>query len=179
MRVLEQGQRDEASQQADAIVVLGAAVERGPTPVFRARLDHAVELYQRGAARYLVVTGGRSEEDAVSEAEVAREYVLRRGVPESALLSEATGQDTVSSLRNVARVFRARGLERGIFVSDRMHMLRVLLIADDLGMSAHGSPTPSSPADADPLARLQALTREVGGIWVYLLAEGQAGPPAG
>ena len=176
-RVLEQGQRDEASAPADAIVILGAAVDRGPTPVFRARLDHAVALYQRGGARYLVVTGGRSKEDAVSEAEVARDYALRRGVPETALLSEATGHDTVSSLQNVARLFQARGLERAIFVSDRSHMLRVLLIAEGLGITARGSPTPSSPADTDPFARVQALAHEVGGLWFYLLAEGEAAPP--
>ncbi len=147
---------------------MGAAVEDGePLPVFRARLNHAVALHRAGFARYLVVTGGRSEEDRLTEAEVARTFAIRNGVPGPAILAETGGSDTLSSLRNVAQLFRLHGLQRGLFVSDRTHMLRVLCIARDLGMTAYGSPTPSSPVDADSVARLEAVLHELGALGHY------------
>jgi uncharacterized SAM-binding protein YcdF (DUF218 family) len=160
-------------------VVLGAAVEGGrPLPVFRARLDHAIALYRGGVAPHLVVTGGTSEEDRLAEAEVARGYAIRNGVPEEDILAETAGSDTLSSLRNVAQLFHLHGLRRGLFVSDRTHMLRVLRIARDLGLIAYGSPTPTSPADADLPARLDALLHELGALGQYFFLSPTQPAPA-
>lgn len=150
-----------------------------PLPVFRARLDHAIGLYRGGVAPYLVVTGGTSEEDRLAEAEVARRYAIRNGVPEESILAETGGIDTLSSLRNVAQLFRRHGLRRGLFVSDRTHMLRVLRVARDLGLTAHGSPTPTSPADADLPARLDALLHELGALGQYFFLAPAQPPAAG
>ena len=170
MRVLQVGERDDRGHVVDAIVVLGAAHYDGrPSPVFRARLDHAVELYLNGTAPVLVVTGGQAPGDRIAEAQVGQRYSVRNGVPESAILSEQNGHDTLSSLRNVAALMRERGIERALFVSDRTHMLRVLRIASDLGITAYGSPTRTSPVDRDGRARAEAVARELAAITVYLL----------
>jgi uncharacterized SAM-binding protein YcdF (DUF218 family) len=158
---------------ADAIVVLGASQEHGrPLAVLRARLDHAIELYRSNVARYFVVTGGTAEGDVLSEAETARRYAIAAGVPAEAILAETAGRDTYSSLRGAAALLRERSLERAVFVSDRTHMYRVLRMARDLGITAYGSPTTTSPIDRDPGAWLSALTRELLALADYFFVHG-------
>jgi uncharacterized SAM-binding protein YcdF (DUF218 family) len=170
VRIWQIGDRDERGRPVDAIVVLGAAHYNGqPSPIFRARLDHAVELYLNRVAPYLVVTGGRAPGDTLSEAEVARRYAMQRGVPVERILMEGTGRDTLGSLRNVAGIFEERRWGRGLFVSDRSHMLRVLRIAEDLGIDSFGSPTRSSPLEADRSARLTAVLHELAALSAYFL----------
>jgi uncharacterized SAM-binding protein YcdF (DUF218 family) len=169
LRIWQQGQTDEAGRPADAIVVLGAAQYNGrPSDVFAARLDHAVDLYLRGVAPRLIVTGGRADGDTSAEADVARAYALARGVPESAILDESSGRDTVESLGNVAGVMARNGLHSALFVSDPTHMLRVLRIADDLGIESYGSPTRSGPLAHDPAMWVAAATHELGALALYL-----------
>jgi uncharacterized SAM-binding protein YcdF (DUF218 family) len=169
-RIWQQGQADERGRPVDAIVVLGAAhYDDTPSPVFAARLDHAVELWLRGVAPYLIVTGGEADGDSSAEADVARRYAEDRGVPGTAILAERTGRDTAESLRNVAAIMRTRGFSSALFVSDRTHMLRVLRIATDLGIDSYGSPTPTSPSDLDPTARVGATVHELGALALYLL----------
>jgi uncharacterized SAM-binding protein YcdF (DUF218 family) len=168
-RIWSQGQRDD-QRRADAIVVMGAAQYNGrPSPVFAARLDHAIALYHEGLAPYLVTTGGRAPGDVLSEAEAARTYALRQGVPPDAILSEDQGRDTVASIEGVTALMRERGLRSAVFVSDRLHMLRVLRIALDEGIEAYGSPTTTSPADTTPERWLRSLGHELGGLADYLL----------
>jgi uncharacterized SAM-binding protein YcdF (DUF218 family) len=173
-RIWEQGGRDDR-RPADAIVVLGAAQYDGrPSPVFRARLEHAIALYRDGLAPYLLVTGGKAQGDRTTEAGAARAFALAEGVPSEAILVEDRSRTTLESLRGVAELMRARGMGSGLFVSDRTHMLRVLRMARDEGLEAWGSPTPSSPIDADPARRLRATLREIAGLGAYFVA-GRAG----
>jgi uncharacterized SAM-binding protein YcdF (DUF218 family) len=167
-RVWQQGETDDR-READAIVVLGAAhYEETPSAVFAARLDHAIELYKAGFATYLVTTGGRAPGDVLSEAEAARLYAEKRGVPADAILSEDRGRDTLASLRNVSKVLREKDLRSAVFVSDRLHMLRVLRIAEDLRIESYGSPTTTSPADSRPDRWIASLAHELGGLAIYL-----------
>lgn len=139
--VFRAASRDEAAA-ADAIVVLGAAQYRGrPSPVLRNRLDHAIELFSRGVAPRLVLTGGVAEGDTASEAAVSRLYVLRAGVPDSAILLENEGRTTGQSLERVARLLRARDLREVILVSDPFHVLRARRIAERNGLTVLTSPT--------------------------------------
>jgi uncharacterized SAM-binding protein YcdF (DUF218 family) len=169
-RIWETGNRDDR-QNADAIVVLGAAQYNGrPSPVFRARLDHAVDLYETGVARYLVVTGGKAQGDRTTEAAAARAFAMARGVPAAAILVEDRGRTTLESLHAVAALLRDHQLSSAIFVSDRTHMLRVLRIARDEGITAHGSPTATSPTDATFLSRADATIHELGALTLYFVS---------
>ena len=153
--------------------MLGAAQYDGrPSPVFEARLAHAVDLYEAGLAPALVVTGGKLPGDRTTEAAVAREYAISRGVPASAIFGEDEAHNTLDSLRAVAAEMEARGLTTAVFVSDPTHMLRVLRIASDLGIEAYGSPTPTSPVQSDLGRRVRATVHELGALAVYFATGG-------
>jgi uncharacterized SAM-binding protein YcdF (DUF218 family) len=172
-RIWDVGNRDE-QRPADAIVVLGAAQYDGrPSSILKARLDHAISLYQAGLASHLVVTGGKAQGDRTTEAASARAYAIGRGVPDSAILVEDQGRTTLESIRGVASVLHDHGLTTALFVSDRTHMLRVLRIAQDEGIEAYVSPTTTSPADATVPNRLEATLHEIGGLALYFVV-GQA-----
>ena len=176
-RIWDQGQRDER-RPADAIVVLGAAEYDGrPSPVFRARLDHAVSLYRAGLAPVLVVTGGKAAGDRTTEAAVARDFAIAQGVPAASILVEDRGRTTLESLRTVGGMLRDRGARNVLFVSDRTHMLRVLRIARDQGLTSFGSPTTTSPIDADLTSRADATLHELGALAFYFLTGAGVDPP--
>lgn len=183
-RIWDQGGRDER-RRADAIVILGAAQYDGrPSPVFEARLSHAVDLYSAGIAPLLVVTGGKAEGDRTTEAAAARAYAVAHGVPEAAILSEDRGRTTLESLENVRELFRAQALSSAVFVSDPTHMLRVLRIATDEGIEAWGSATPASPIEMDAGLRAEATVHELGALALYFLGGAdlvadEVGQPAG
>jgi uncharacterized SAM-binding protein YcdF (DUF218 family) len=168
-RIWDQGERDER-RPADAIVVLGAAQYDGrPSPVYRARLEHGIRLWQEEWAPLLVVTGGKREGDRTTEAAVGREFAVDLGVPDASILSEDHGRNTVESLRAVAALLRENDIDEAIFVSDPSHMLRVLRIARDEGIVAWGSPTRQSPREKDLGRRLDATVHELGALTLYFL----------
>ncbi len=169
-RVWAQGQLDQ-QRPADAIVVMGAAQYDGrPSPIFAARLDHAVDLYHAGVAPVLVVTGGKADGDRTTEAATARAYAIARGVPAQAILLEDQSRTTQESIRSVSTLLRKHGLGKAVFVSDRPHMLRVLRMARDEGIDAWGSPTATSPIENDPVGRMDATVHELGALARYFLA---------
>jgi uncharacterized SAM-binding protein YcdF (DUF218 family) len=134
-------------RQADVILVLGAAQYNGrPSPVFRARLDHAIDLYHRGLASRLLVTGGVGVGDTLSEGEVGRRYAMRNGVPEGAILVERHGATSAESMRAAAALMRAHGRRTALVVSDPYHMLRIELLALRFGIRPYRAPTPGTPA---------------------------------
>ena len=141
LNVIWYASRDRAVR-SDAIIVMGAAQYRGrPSPVLRARLDHAVGLYAQGFAPRLVLTGGIAEGDTASEASVSRAYALRAGVPDSAILLENDGRTTGQSVRAVADLLRARGMDKVVMVSDPFHVFRASIVARRSGLAAVTSPT--------------------------------------
>lgn len=153
--------RDDATT-ADAIAVLGAAQYNGrPSPVFRARLDHAASLYQRGLAPVVLVTGGVGPGDTLSESEVGRRYLAKLGLPAEAAIALPAAGNTYASLEGVAGWFDGRESRRVDLVSDGFHMLRLRIIATHLGLVPFTSPAANSPIRANP--RLNAG---------YLLGEG-------
>lgn len=161
LAVAIQGARDQATT-ADAIAVLGAAQYNGrPSPVFRARLDHAASLYQRGFAPVVLVTGGVGVRDTLSEANVGRDYLARLGLPPEALIALPASADTYASLTQVQRWFEGRGSRRVLLVSDAFHMLRLRIVAGRLGLAPLTSPAPGSPIRS-------SMRRNA----AYLLAEG-------
>ncbi len=130
---------------ADAAVILGAAVYRDrPSPVFRERINHGIELYRSGQVDYLIFTGGLGNRDNIAESEAARAYALASGVPAGRILIETASIDTESNLAEARRIADEMGFERVLVVSDPFHMKRAMAIADDLGMNASASPTTTS-----------------------------------
>lgn len=165
--VIWQARADEA-RRVDAIVVLGAAQYNGrPSNVLSARLDHALDLYERGFAPRIVVTGGKAEGDAYTEAESGYMYLEERGVPASAILMETEGRDTWTSMQGVADVLRDTDLHRILLVSDGFHLLRSELMARELGLEAYSSAAPDSPIRRWSGAELAHVIRETGGIVVF------------
>jgi uncharacterized SAM-binding protein YcdF (DUF218 family) len=168
-RIWEQGNRDE-QRAADAIVVMGAAQYDGrPSPVFAARLDHAIELFHAGIAPRFIVTGGKQAGDRTTEAASARAYAIARDVPEDAILAEDQSRTTLQSIRGVGALMAASGLRSAVFVSDPSHMLRVLRMAEDVGIAAYGSPTRTSPLERDTIRRIDAIVHELGALAVYFV----------
>jgi uncharacterized SAM-binding protein YcdF (DUF218 family) len=137
--------RSDQAQAVDAIVVMGAAQYDGePSPQLAARLDHVAELWPRGLAPLVVVTGGNRPGDRFTEADASAAYLVERGVPETAIVREDQGTTSFESLRGVADVLGERGLDDVLIVTDPYHALRSRLIAEEVGLRAHVSPTPDS-----------------------------------
>ena len=165
--VLVWSSRDEA-RPAQAIVVLGAAQYAGkPSPVLRARLDHALELWNRHLASLLILTGGTGSGDTTSEAAVGRSYARKHGVPDSAILVETEGRTTSESMRAVAGMLEVRGLQSALLVSDPFHMLRLRILARRFGFTPYTSPTQTSPISPNREER-----------WKYIFSESIKAPLA-
>jgi uncharacterized SAM-binding protein YcdF (DUF218 family) len=151
-----------SERPADAILVLGAAQYNGrPSPVLRARLDHALDLHGRGLAPLLIFTGGVGTGDTLSEAEVSRRYAVRAGVPDSLILVERAGETSAQSVGAAAALMRAHGLRTALVVSDSYHMLRLDLLVRRAGIRPFKAPAPDAPID-----RATRQTR-----WRYVLRE--------
>ena len=159
--------RDEA-RPADAIVVLGAAQYAGrPSPVLRARLDHALDLWRRHLGKILILTGGTGAGDTTSEAAVGRTYAIKRDVPDTVILTETQGRTTSESMRAVAGMLEARGLQTALLVSDPFHMLRLRILARRFGFTPYTSPTHTSPISPNREQR-----------WKYIFSESIKAPLA-
>ena len=143
--ILWVGERDQAAP-ADAIIVLGAAAyDAVPSPVFKARIEHGLDLYRSGLAGTLIFTGGYGGGGArFAESQVARRYALRHEVPDSAILIESRSRNTQENLEQARALMQQHGLHRVIVVSDPLHMSRALRLSRQLGIDALGSPTPST-----------------------------------
>lgn len=158
--VLVVSQQDQR-RPADAIVVLGAAQYNGrPSPVLRARLDHALQLYREGFAPRIVVTGGIGRGDTTSEATVGRNYLVNRKVPPGAVVAQPQGRSTQASMTAVADWLASTHLKRVILVSDPFHMFRLRMEARRTNLEAYTSPTESSPISDNPVLELRYLAAE-------------------
>lgn len=154
------------SGAADAIVVLGAAQYGGrPSPVLRARLDHALALWKDKRASRIVLTGGRREGDQISEAAAGRRYLVRRGVPPTSIVLESTGRTSLESMRSAAFLLHTHkdslpSRPRVLLVSDPFHMLRLQTIALLHGLTPLSSPTQTSPISANRSIAVEYMLRE-------------------
>ena len=137
--------RTDQARPVDAIVVMGAAQYDGtPSAQLQARLDHVVTLWSQGLARLVVVTGGKQPGDRFTEAEASTAYLVERGVPADAIVAENTSRNTYDSLVGVQSLLAERGATRVLIVSDPFHLLRSRLIAEEVGLTAYTSPTPTT-----------------------------------
>jgi uncharacterized SAM-binding protein YcdF (DUF218 family) len=147
---IEHYARQDQAVPADAIAVFGAAEYAGhPSPVYRARLDHAEMLYDHGIAPLIITLGGDGG-DQYSEGGVGRQYLMGEGVPGSAIIAETHSQDTVESARRIAAIARANGLRRIVVVSDATHLFRIHEICAANGLNVLTSPRPRVPVESNP-----------------------------
>jgi uncharacterized SAM-binding protein YcdF (DUF218 family) len=146
-RIERQSTLDEA-RPADVILVMGAAEYRGrPSPVLRARLDHALELYQRKLAPHILTTGGAGGDATFTEGGVGRSYLIGKGVPADAIIVETAGESTVYSTTLAGEIMLRMGLRSAIVVSDGYHIYRVKRMLESHGLTAYGSPRKDSNPD--------------------------------
>lgn len=164
VRIERQSTRDEA-RPADVILVLGAAEYRGrPSPVLKARLDHAFDLYEDGMSSRIMTTGGAGGDPVFTEGGVGRSYLISRGVPSEAIIAETESESTVESLAMASEIMLRSGLRSAIVVSDGYHIYRVKRMLQARGIKVYGSPR--KELRADPLhERWNYLKQAIG----YLL----------
>jgi uncharacterized SAM-binding protein YcdF (DUF218 family) len=161
--------RDEA-HAADAIVVLGAAQYNGrPSPVLKARLDHAFDLHSRGYAPAVITTGGYGPDPNFSEAHVSTQYLIKRGVDPANILTDQGGGTTYDSIQAAAGLMEAKGWKAVLVVSDGFHLYRLKRMFEDRGITAYTSPAPNSPIEVASSQRLWHSLREVLLFSVYRL----------
>jgi uncharacterized SAM-binding protein YcdF (DUF218 family) len=153
--------REDQHPRSDAIVVLGASQYNGtPSPVFAARLDHAITLYDEHVAPRIVTVGGKEPGDVYTEAAAGRTYLAHHGVPRSAIVAVQTGRDTLRSLRGVDAAFKGAGWHTAVLVTDPWNCLRARTMARDLGITAYTSPERTGPAVASRSVEIRYIARE-------------------
>ena len=156
-------------RKADAIVVFGAAEYAGrPSPVLKARLDHALDLFQLGLAPVVITTGGAGLDPVYSEGGVGRDYLTRHGIPDVNLIGETQGGDTAESADRVANIMFTNHLHTALVVSDAYHIFRIKRMMAKTGVKAYGAPRPDSlPKTA--WGRFLGISREVLSYWAWKL----------
>lgn len=166
--IVRQSSKDE-SRPADAIVVFGAAEYVGrPSPVFKARLDHAAELYRRGLAPMVIATGGAGADPKFSEGQVGREYLRSLGIADDHLIAETQSVDTAESARRVSGILHANHMSTCLAVSDGYHIFRIKQMLAREGITAYGAPRPNSKPQS--LAkRNEAVFHEIASYTLWLL----------
>ncbi len=169
VRIVREGSLQEL-QPADAIVVFGAAEYAGrPSPVLRARLDHAFDLFHRGIAPVVITTGGAASDPSFSEGGVGRDYLEHRGIPERNLIAETQGSDTAQSAVRVAVIMRANGLHSCVAVSDAYHEFRIKKLLEHEGIGpVYVAPRPDS-RPRSVAQRAYAVLREASSYLLWKL----------
>jgi uncharacterized SAM-binding protein YcdF (DUF218 family) len=154
---------------ADTAVVMGATVFRDrPSPVFRERINHAIDLYQQGIVQYIIFTGGLAGNDELAESEAARNYAIAQGVPAEHIFIETESYNSCLNLVKAKRIMEENDLEQALIVSDPLHMRRTMWLAESIGLEALSSPTPTSRYQSFE-RKARFLVREVYSYGAYLL----------
>jgi uncharacterized SAM-binding protein YcdF (DUF218 family) len=162
-RVAYQAHSDE-TRPADAIIVYGAAEYSGkPSPVYRARLDHAQTLFARGIAPIVITTGGSGGDPVHSEGEVGRQYLIEHGVPDKSLIAETQSDDTSESAERVAGIMRRNNMHTCVAVSDGYHLFRIKRMMERQGVTVYGAPRPENR----PLSGLQKIRIQLKEVLSY------------
>ena len=163
-RINHTGTRDLA-KRADAIVILGARVEPDgqPGPDLRVRTLHAVTLFQRGLAPYVICTGGYRD-DRLSAASVACRLAMSQGVPADKVIvadgSMTTREDAISA----SELMLDRGWNTAVVVSHPLHLERARLLFEAQGISVYPSPTNTNLMTIPWHTRAWLTAREAVGI---------------
>jgi uncharacterized SAM-binding protein YcdF (DUF218 family) len=154
---------------AEVIVVFGAAEYAGrPSPVLRARLDHAFALFEEGVAPVVITTGGAAADPRYSEGGVGHDYLMHRGIPDASLIAETQGSDTAQSAERVAIIMRANHMRTCVAVSDAYHVFRIRKLLEHEGIEVAVAPRPDS-VPRSPWTRGVALLRESASYMLWMM----------
>jgi uncharacterized SAM-binding protein YcdF (DUF218 family) len=165
LRIVREAGKEEL-HPADAIVVFGAAEYAGhPSPVLRARLDHAYDLFVRKLAPVVITTGGAGSDPSFSEGGVGRDYLMHRGIPERNLIAETLGSDTAQSAERVGVIMRANGMHSCLAVSDEYHVFRIKELLQHEGIGVYVAPR----AGSRPRGRWQRMVAVLREAMSYLV----------
>ena len=123
---------------ADAVLVLGAAVREGgkPSPALKDRTITACRLYHEGLVDTLILSGGRNPAMPISEVECMARIARAEGVPESALIRDEAGANSVASVRTTRSLAETHGWSQILVVSHDYHLARLKLLCDRAGLRA-------------------------------------------
>lgn len=161
--------QEELRESADAAIVLGAAIwEAEPSPVFRERLNHAVNLYKTEKVKKVILTGGVGEKDKFAEAEVGEKYLIENGVPATDILKETQSRTTFQNLKNSIPILSENNLQSVLIISDPLHLRRAVKMAKDLDLDAFPAPTPTTRYQSFA-SQFSFLSREIYFYLVYLI----------
>lgn len=142
--IVQYGKLDEKTH-CDVAIVLGAATSGGEvSPVYRERINHGIWLYKNGYVDCLILTGGVGKGNDTSDASAAKQYAISKGVPAQAILIEEKSMITEENLENAKTIMDENSMDTAIIVSDPLHMKRAMLMANDYGIHACSSPTPTT-----------------------------------
>lgn len=168
LRVVHEAGKQEL-HAADAIIVFGAAEYSGrPSPVFRARLDHAYDLFQQRLAPVVITTGGAGADPSYSEGGVGRDYLMHRGIKERNVIAETQGTDTAHSAERIGVIMRANGLHSCLAVSDEYHVFRIKALLQHEGLQVYVAPRSGSRPKGH-WVRMVAVLREAMSYLVWKL----------
>lgn len=133
------------TQKCDVGIVLGAATDNtGVSEVYKQRLNHAIALYKNQTIDFIIVTGGKAADKENSDAYMAKQYLLKEGVPEESIFLEEKSTITQENLEHSLKIMKDNELETALIISDPLHMKRAMLLAKDLEIDAYASPTKTS-----------------------------------
>lgn len=159
--------RHTGPQQADVIIVLGAAVwPQGPSPALLERLSLAKKLYQEGYARAIITTGGAGDHNPVPEGHAAKLVLLEWGVPENAVYEELSSKNTRENLQGAFKIMQERGWDKAVLVTHDFHLLRAMKEARALGMTVFGAGVQETAMFRPPLI-LREVIANLAGIIGY------------
>ena len=161
---------EDGTRPADCVIVLGAGTWEGEvSPVFAERLRHALDLYRSGLAPKIILTGGLDPRNTITDAEAARRWIEAEGIPAEDVFMEDKSRYTHENFLYARRIMEREGWNDALVVSDPLHMKRAMLCAEDFGVTAYSSPTPTSMYRSFG-AKAKFLVRETGcmifyGVW--------------
>ena len=150
--------------------MFGAAQYDGePSPVFKARLDHAFDLEEEGLAPLVITTGSGGGDLRHTEAGTGRDYLIQLGMSAGKIVTDPASRTTYESVQAATRILAAHHASTCIAVSDGFHLYRVKLMLRADGITAFGSPAPDSPIEADAWSRTMHSLYEVASTTAWRL----------
>jgi uncharacterized SAM-binding protein YcdF (DUF218 family) len=150
--------------------VMGAAEYDGvPSPVYQARLDHALALEERDLAPLVITTGGSGGDRRYTEGGVGRDYLIQQGVAADKIIGETRGDTTFQSIRAVASILARLHIRTCVIVSDGFHLYRATVMFRSFGITAYGSPVPGSSIESDSTLRILYSLRELVNLSLWRL----------